>query len=148
MKTKFWLPLLVVWGMMCPQLVLADTLGERAGLLPSSPSPSILTQVREGVDLEKLSQTREEITYAYAILGEKAPSLITLDDVRLHFILEDAQARIQEREVLHRQEVQASIVKAAYETPTTPVGYCAQWVIEVYRNAGLDIEEMNACDMY
>lgn len=148
MKTKFWLPLLITCAVMCPQLVLAGTLRESVSLLPSDASLSILTQIREGVNLEELSQEREEITYVYGQLGQEPPDLATLNGTELHFILEEAQAQIQEREVAHKREVQANIVAAAYTTPTTPVGYCAQWVIDVYRNAGLDVEELNACDMY
>ena len=45
-------------------------------------------------------------------------------------------------------EVQRRIADAARSTPATPANYCAMWVSNVYRNAGLGYIGGNACDQY
>ncbi len=42
----------------------------------------------------------------------------------------------------------AAIVSACYRTPSPGQGWCAAWVSNVYRNAGLGWFGGNACDMY
>lgn len=46
------------------------------------------------------------------------------------------------------EQWQKDIVDAAYSTPSTGSGYCAAWVTNVYRNAGLTAPTGNACCMY
>ncbi|MGI6230293.1 MAG: PcsB-like coiled-coil domain-containing protein [Tractidigestivibacter sp.] len=43
---------------------------------------------------------------------------------------------------------QAAVVSAAYSTPSVGAGYCAAWVSNVFRNAGIGSFSGNACDMY
>ena len=40
------------------------------------------------------------------------------------------------------------IIASAKVTPTTPPGYCAMWISNVYANAGLPVPRGDACDMW
>lgn len=45
-------------------------------------------------------------------------------------------------------KLQQAVIKSAKNTPSTPAGYCSEWITRVFRNAGLGSWYGDACDMY
>ena len=44
--------------------------------------------------------------------------------------------------------LQLKLIQAAKKTPTTPAGYCSEWISNVFRNAGIASFDGDACDQY
>ena len=44
--------------------------------------------------------------------------------------------------------LQLKLIQAAKRTPTTPPGYCSEWITNVFRNAGIATFFGDACDQY
>ena len=63
---------------------------------------------------------------------------LTLEDVQVTSGQPLSQANANQRR----------LVQSAYSTPSAPAGYCAQWVEDVYANAGFGMFMGDACDLY
>lgn len=61
---------------------------------------------------------------------------------------EDVAAASKGQPLAEANATQRMLVQSAYSTPSAPAGYCAQWVEDVYANAGLGRFYGDACDLY
>lgn len=61
---------------------------------------------------------------------------------------EDVPSTTSGQALSQANAAQRALVQAAHETPSAPAGYCAQWVEDVYANAGYGRFYGDACDLY
>lgn len=112
-------------------------------------------------ELESLQATQEEQLAAVQEKQEEASQLVEQLNSEVQDLISQRNAELLAAQAASRSGSggtasipsgssgsQAAVVSAAYSTPSTGVGYCAAWVTNVFRNAGIGSWHGNACDLY
>ena len=77
-----------------------------------------------------------------------APSNAGSSQSKSFITAEDVPAETGAQSLARANAAQRALVQSAYDSPSAPAGYCAQWVEDVYANAGYGRFYGDACDLY